>query len=1504
MSIKQVFLFSFFVCVSTVFSNGLVLHQTNDWVGRENGSAQIENHTINSWMVRGFRANITDRVTNPVAFDPLRTPTEIDDGNTRENHSRWEIELSGAANNRNINPGEARSFSINPNLAWDDTDTDWNPRDEQWLVKIGSFSGERRFLDIDSLSIDSLRILVQQDWFYDPDIYIPDTLLGERGGPVSAGVINTWYDQEADSALWQIQMCETEVFQQNGEWVFFNPFIMGQQHPDWGPGPMYAMGLAMVPEYFNLDYQLMLASATNESMAGLERAENITDWETGAGATPSGISAYHTANVDTEMGTNHWEEPTYQDVIWGGYRRYFPFDETYTHSSKYATTPGTNDCVGNSPQVVNAQLINSVYFWYSFELFFNATQFYADYAFRNAEDREMAAKMFLAMWNGGRNSIDDFLNNLMETHMHNPNITGDDLGNDYIELVYRAVNPLQEGSRNSVANGGDKEIFDYPITLEHVEWFFFGDGGEPENGQLGAAGILHHFDLNDEERIDIWETVTTAYDILNNQGPFSDEGAISFRYDFLALMRVVKGDIDLRFPTPTNSDFVTWVDRFSRYSVIEDYDGPVIDSIYPHLRHAGRRVENDMLIITMEIEDKTYIDIDSLETVQWTADRNWDSWHDAHLVSGDTLFATYEVRIPREQVEDIAGGDVVQAWVRGFDRNYNAVIDTFSLYWETPPEPHIREAWARDISGDGMADVIEVTLEESSSPHADPLDSFDDPRYSWPEPTTITSADNADLTNNILTLTDSDLSDGHGVGRVLLSYPSGEISGSVLDGVGPALRRTPQPTYYMPANDTEEDTLLLQFTEPIADLNSDEAHLSFKDMDGNTENITTREVREENGEYTFIFDHHTVLPYDSVRINPAGPVRDRAEEPNSAEEYNLWRPIRSIGDNDPEFDEAYHQDTEGDGMGDQIFYLFEIANGNDPFNHTHITHVTYEIDGQDVTVQPDDGEVTIETAGNTVRIIIDTDDISGDATGIATVFFNKDGEKTELTGPVDDRVGPAVEEGDDLPLYRIPDLSQEDQVDTFQLAFTEPITGFAAGEPILAFRGNDRDSTTLEATEISETGGIYTALFPAESLSDFTHVKINSESALRDRAEDPNPAEEYNQWVAFDRQGNNDPEFIEAYLEDNVGDGRGDRIIKEFALSQGGDDPFTEEHVTTVSYSIDGVDETLPWDDLEITRDADTVTVSLPVDNFPGDATGQGIIYFEKPDGATHRLATNITDAVGPAVEEENQLPLYRIPDPRQDNQVDTFQVAFTEAVSDLSNNGTYLAFRGNPGDSTALAAEEISREDDFFTVFFAARALENFSEVKIVHESDLRDMANNPNPAAEYNQWVPFQRQGNNDPEFVEGYLEDTRGDGRGDGIIYLFEISRGGDNPFTESHITEINYSVNGTDETLSADNIAISRTDYRVRIHIDEVDFDGAASGEGSISFYNDGTLFELPVHIEDRVGPALTGVMCLQEDEDRDRDTLFFDVSEALADDISSEGTYFYIYKGAEDGPQKA
>jgi hypothetical protein len=1090
MVFKKILISLVILGVSTLFANGFEIDYTTPWVGKVAGSAKISNTTSSPWFLDGIRANVNSAVNPPAsAFNPLSGIVTVNDGNDEPNTNRWEFKISSNANNNNFAgyDGE-RDFTINPDplLPWDDDTTKWKPFNEQWLVKVGSFGTKKSFFDIDSLSLDSLGVLVTKDFFHDASIYVPDTLLGERGGPASGGMLNTWYDQEADSALWQVQMCEADVFKQNGVWSFFNPFVMGEQHSSWGAGPMYAMSLAMITEYFHIDWVLMESSATNESGAGLEEAANITDYNTGEGSTPSGKSLYIASNGAVSMGPNHWEESSYKDVIWGGYPKYFPEDRTYVSSPKYSTTPGTSDCVGNSPQIANSELINATYYWYMYELLYNSTEFYADKAFRDAADREIAAKLFLAMWNGGRNSVDPFLANLMSTHITKPELTSADLGNTYVDLIYRAIRPIQDGSRNSEVIGGDKKVYDSKISRENVEWLYFGDNASPAAGTLGDGGILHHFSLSSDERVAIWTKLMAAFDLLSAKSSYSSEDGISFRYDWLALMRVVKGDIDLAFPTPTNSDFVTWVDLRSQSSVIEDNGGPKVEKDYPFLVQEGKGFADNKITHGFKLTDETYLDIDSLPTVEWTADSNWGKWKAATKISGTTLEAHYEVQLSEDEANEAAGGvgQKITAWVRGYDRNYNAVIDTFSIFWEIPNEPNLDSSIAIDSDGDGMADKLQIHLTKSTADDADELSSVTNLEWSWPTGSTFVKSTEAPDATGLITITDESITNGAGTGAVTFESTSrDDFSADILDRVGPAISTAT-------IDAVNKDILLLSATEDI--VGDGNSYLEFS-------TDKTAAVAETSESFT-IFSKDSIAVelssslivdngYRWVRFVDQDGVEDLVG--NTPHKESQW--VKITGGAETSISSKL-VDTTGNGYGDRISTTLNLGSAEDRFTGDDVSAISFSWKGEvdiDTTFTKDELEIIEEG-----MLALAYEFKTGYGSGKINLESNS---KDAISGTVVDKVGAA--------LTGEAKYSKEDDArafDTLLLIVTEELNISVNGEnkPYLEFStARDASFTIVECNsfEFIATDQVV-ALMPKGAIedNDYSWVRLSDENGVID----------------------------------------------------------------------------------------------------------------------------------------------------------------------------------------------------------------------------------------------------------------------------------------------------------------------------------------------------------------------------------------------------------------------
>ncbi len=1435
------------------FAGGFTVDYGSGWIGTGAANGTIKNTTSTPWFIKGYRANINVPPSALTAYGNLTTPVKVDDGNAKAGEQRWEFVLSGAANNNNfLGNGGSNGITVTPGgLKWDDKSTLWTPNKEQWLVKVGSFGTKKSFYDIKEFDLDSLRILVNQPWFYNSNLYVPDTVMGDRGGPASGGVINTWCDQDADTALWQVQMCRTDPFIQNGgdaaPKAYWNPLVMGSQNPAWGAGPLYAMSLAMVTEYFNLDYQLMAASATNESEAGLEPESSL------------GGSRYNTANTDLWMGTNHWEEPTYRDVIWGGYPKYFPEDPSSSHSTKYANSVpvSSNICVGNSAQMANVQLINAVYYWYSYELLYNSTEFYADYAFRNAADKEIASKLFLAMWNGGRNSQDSFLSQLGSNPtaiLSDPDLDWSVFGNDYIRKIYKAITPMQEGSLNSVANGGANIIYDHKITRDNVQAFFFGEAGigyggsteivDPSNGILGAGGLLHHFSLNSNERIAIWEKLMEAFDILVATGPYGSDDAISLRYEWLALMRIVKGDLDLSMPTPTNSDFVTWTKGHSSTSVIEDNGGPTVENNYPFLVEQGRVVANDTVSYTYNLTDETYLDIDSIPTFEWTVDGNWGKWQKGTLISGNTLSAQYAIALSSDEVKEIAfneNGDsnsVVKAWVRGYDRNYNAVIDTLSIFWDIPKQPTLDSAEANDTDGDGMADEVKVYLTKSIAVGADDLNSITNLEWSWPNTSPMNSS-TTKPNSGVITITDASITSGSGQGRVTFDYPSAinKYDGSVADKVGPALSSAKIDTKL--AGRTE-DILILKVTEDlISSINGDsKAYLAFSSDSGKTDSTL---IVATSFEYVSKDSVKVILPLNTisstinnwVRLVSNSAVEDLAN--NGAQTNSIWIEIE-IASSGSSFKSATISDTKGDGIGDSVTVAINSGTESGSIDLSSINSVIYNWTTSSSPITLTSSDFTTNTTNDSLVFKVNTGVNSfGSGKGYVKLLL-ADGS-VQFEGAIDDKTGPAVVNAD----LNISDPARSS--DKLVLSASESLDAIFTtdSEYILFWQGTTTAPSIVSDSVVKVTDTTWEFHFATGGIASMDSVKFNPSTGVVDLVSNVPLA--FNQWVKINVTGSATNIKSAGAFDKNDGngaDGTADSVMVSLSVGTAVD-AFTTADIKngTIQYR---------WNSSVTTQSPSTITI---VDDstfyFPIDVTlfkfgsGTGEVSVQFNDESL--LTATIDDKTGPAILTAQRLF-------SEIGEDDTVLVTISEKLSNsFSADGVYFSIKDVISASDMKSKSVMAVNDSTLRIVFVNSVIQIVEGqfISFVASSDVKDGAlNSANPL---NQYIPITIIGGKTPGVVRSEMFDHDGNGRADSIVTVLKLGSH-ESPFTVDSITDAKYSW-PTDHNLTSGAIRTTVDDTIFTMTGISID---TTYGTGKIEMtFPNGTVVLFA--ITDKVGPVI-------------------------------------------------
>jgi len=409
------------------------------------------------------------------------------------------------------------------------------------------------------------------------------------------------------------------------------------------------------------------------------------------------------SNHSQGMGPMHYEESTYKGQIFEPYPKFFPWEDgKYQNSGKFINSP-TGGSPLNHPAIVNAYLISTLNMWYTWQLVVAAIGEDALELMKTTPNRRLMGDMVNYAWNAGVNG-----------DMRQAFLAG---GREflYLDQINYGINHLEDASRRSVLNGegGDRKVYDSPIDKNTFEEFFFGEGGSGTLGIIGTNGLLHHFNLDESKRKELWSDVSEAFDFLKGKAP-STVGTdnVSFRYDYLAILRVAKSYLDLSIPVPKTEIFKNWV------TDDEEVNNP-IDRIAPFLTQQNK-AEGEVVDSTFH-KEFTVSDIADMPDragirgVSWTMSGNWTDWMDA-TDKGSGLF---DIEADKYYINKTlpADEDSAVAWVKVTDINDNELIDTF-MVWRNEDEitdtdgPVITAAKKLAIEGDDQKDTLVLTINE------------------------------------------------------------------------------------------------------------------------------------------------------------------------------------------------------------------------------------------------------------------------------------------------------------------------------------------------------------------------------------------------------------------------------------------------------------------------------------------------------------------------------------------------------------------------------------------------------------------------------------------------------------------------------------------------------------------------------------------------------------------------------------------------------------------------
>ncbi len=473
--------------------------------------------------------------------------------------------------------------------------------------------------------------------------------LAIRGGVYAGGLFDTWYGET------QIQMAVP-----TNEFVISNtPLKIDPSNTD---GPLYWMALAMGQEYRHIDFQWLTAIGAKETFAGTN-------------------SIYRGDNKERAFGPFEVESSTGS----GKALAYYQFFPDYRDSlAAYAHLAGAMTSIGfdydgvefmahyldadftpiGSAMTVNGVLFSVLTWYFTYDLLVYAEDVCWFELLEEAKDPYIGLAAMSPIYNLGINGGGRDIGNLILPNNYKV-IANDPKGRDhfpsgnssYRQSVQIVVDQLVNASKQAQSDTS-VEIMDMPISKEQVQAFFFGDGGTAQS--LGKGGLCHHFVL---DRQQLWDTVSAAFDKLKGRAP-STEGtdAISYRYDFLTLLRTVKEPFAQKRMAMHGNEGNNWIRDYSKGSV--QADGTPKDTLFPAALLTAPATQYPLVVDASD-------DI-AIASVEWTTDSMWQQWHKAEGSTGGTE-AQFTIS-PTAATIGVDPASTYALWIRVTDSYGNSEI--------------------------------------------------------------------------------------------------------------------------------------------------------------------------------------------------------------------------------------------------------------------------------------------------------------------------------------------------------------------------------------------------------------------------------------------------------------------------------------------------------------------------------------------------------------------------------------------------------------------------------------------------------------------------------------------------------------------------------------------------------------------------------------------------------------------------------------------------------------
>lgn len=1223
--------------------------------------ANVYNTTTKAWELAGWRTKRPNFLWQGTTFSQSRTfmnngefETRVDDNLLRK------IPITG-------NTPKVLNIYNQGNPA---AGVDASLYDPYVLLKTGSDALVNDPIDELPITLKQLDSLMKTPNFYNENYRYKDDL-GTHGGDYSGGFRDTYLGQT------QVQIAiPTNNFSVNMTDVNLDVSKTN--------GPMYWMSMAMGQEYLNVDHQWMLAIGAKETFAGLN-GTNVK---------------YLGENTDGAYGCFEVEAFTMVSRAIG-YPQFFPEFSTELSNSVNATTfpqvsgmscaqfaahyMGAKETKINSAEVVNALFSSAMVWFYNYDICALAKDLCFKEVLRDCIDPYVGIAAMVPLYNLGINSgadaplhVSTYQTLLNDPMARNRFITGN--GN-YWPQVIGVVEALVKASDDAQSNNGVK-IIDMPIDIDDVEKFFFGEGGNVTT--QGKGGLARHF-VVDRDRL--WTTAKAAFDMLKGKAPSmqSNPDKISFRYDFVPLLRVLKDQFLFKRIPPKDAETTDWVNKKSKVGGCKEDTN---DGTFPFMSVENIQFPGDF-IVTVEVTDDR-----NVQDAQWTIDRQWKQFKKGKFLSGDAKKQKYELTVTKKEIADVLGGAAGTMWIMATDSAGNSIVKSIPIEGQTV----LDSAVALDSKGDGMADQIELFIVPGDS--AMDLTKWDEFKYSWPSQSLSETANTGQVTVSSvgILLSDPNLTDGAGLGKVKLRYDTTNLDTDVLDKVGPAIDPDGAVYYEKEGGDSSDDTLRVTFTENVDfKISKDKEYLWFKKGNGSPKKVASKNVdKQSDSEFNFVFSNKEMDKYDSVKIIHTSGIRD--EKKNRPLEKNQWVEIKKIGTKEPRFSKAYLKDKDGDGYGDVVTVHIKTGSADDADKADDIDKYEYSWPTKGSLTAVSKGDLTIDNNKNTIVY-----EKNGIKPGVGEGKIKMKYPSTTISGSLIDSVGPAIK----TALLYEKENSGDD--DSLFITFTEPIKNVLK-DNVKYIRVNGSSQTSKKALKQDDKSTVYLFTFSSGTIKDGDDVNLVTNTGIVDTIFDGdkkrNPPADNNKEAKVETLAGKYRVVSGGYYDRNA-DGIMDEVRMTFSKEVEKDDLDDMDFTIHWPKSGSGTEKiTFDGKDLKTTGDKKVMFYTVEKKYSPREFTTsidkaihKAEVKQPDPKNDGKSVTTAFTDAMedkmAPVVKVASYLD-YAVPD---GDKMDRLTVQFSEEVKDQYSNEPFDLTTGSKTYSVELDNKQHGGNSVAFTV-------------------------------------------------------------------------------------------------------------------------------------------------------------------------------------------------------------